>query len=70
MFFKDIKTLNMDNDIILKILRIAAKMEEQHDRYERLMFGVRMDIVVCNDIKVEGHGKLKLKKTNKAKIKY
>ena len=52
-FFKDIKTLNMNKDIISKLETVVLKMNDQHDRLERLLFEVRLNLVVFNDIKIE-----------------
>lgn len=52
-FFKDIKTLNMKKDIINKLETVVLKMNDQHDRLERLLFEVKLNLVVFNDIKIE-----------------
>lgn len=41
MFFKDIKTLIMNNDIICKLEKVVHKMNEQHDRLEKLVIGTK-----------------------------
>lgn len=38
-FLRRLKTLDMNNDIIHKLEDIAIKMNNQHDRLERLLFG-------------------------------
>lgn len=43
-FFKDIKTLNMKKDIINKLETVVLKMNDQHDRLERLLFEVRLNL--------------------------
>ena len=53
MFFKDIKTLIMNNDIICKLEKVVHKMNEQHDRLEKLVSGIKLDLIVCNKIETE-----------------
>lgn len=36
----------MNNDIIHKLEDIAIKMNNQHDRLERLIFGVELKLVI------------------------
>lgn len=50
----------MRNDIINRLETAVLKMNDQHDRFERLVFGVRLNLIVCN--------KTKLKRTNATKI--
>lgn len=38
----------MNNDIIHKLEDIAIKMNNQHDRLERLLFGVELNLITCN----------------------
>lgn len=43
----------MNNDIIHKLEDIAIKMNNQHDRLERLLFGVELNLITCNKIEPE-----------------
>jgi len=43
----------MNNDIIHKLEDIAIKMNNQHDRLERLLFDVNLTLIVCNKEKME-----------------
>lgn len=43
----------MNNDIIHKLEDIAIKMNNQHDRLERLLFDVNLTLIVCNKGKME-----------------
>ena len=40
-------------DIIHKLEDIAIKMNNQHDRLERLLFGVELNLITCNKIEPE-----------------
>lgn len=68
MFLKDIKTLNMKNDIINKLETIVLKMNDQHDRFERLVFGVKLNLIVCNKAKIEHVNTAKTISLNKKHI--
>jgi hypothetical protein len=52
-FLRRLKTLDMNNDIIHKLEDIAIKMNNQHDRLERLLFDVNLTLIVCNKEKME-----------------
>lgn len=65
MFFKDIKTLIMNNDIILKLEKVVHKMNEQHDRLEKLVSGIKLDLIVCNKIETEQNDTSKIINLNK-----
>lgn len=43
----------MNNNIIHKLEDIAIKMNNQHDRLERLLFDVNLTLIVCNKEKME-----------------
>ena len=43
----------MNNDIIHKLEDIAIKMNNQHDRLERLLFGVELNLITCNKMEPE-----------------
>lgn len=43
----------MNNDIMHKLEDIAIKMNNQHDRLERLLFDVNLTLIVCNKEKME-----------------
>lgn len=56
----------MNNDIIHKLEDIAIKMNNQHDRLERLIFGVELNLITCNKIEPEKnniHKTISLNKT-------
>lgn len=53
MFFKEIKTLNMKKDIISKLETVIIKMNDQHDRLEKLLFEVNLNLIVCNKSKID-----------------
>lgn len=65
MFFKDIKTLIMNNDIIHKLEKVVHKMNEQHDRLEKLVSGIKLDLIVCNKIETEQNDTSKIINLNK-----
>lgn len=67
-FFKDIKTLIMNDDIIHKLEKVVHKMNEQHDRLERLVFGIKLDLIVCNKMKTEQSSTSKIINLNKKNI--
>lgn len=58
----------MNNDIIHKLEDIAIKMNNQHDRLERLLFGVELNLITCNKIEPEKnniHKTISLNKKNR-----
>lgn len=65
MFFKDIKTLIINNDIIRKLEKVVHKMNEQHDRLEKLVSGIKLDLIVCNKIETEQNDTSKIINLNK-----
>lgn len=64
-FFKDIKTLITGNDIIHKLEKVVHKMNEQHDRLEKLVSGIKLDLIVCNKIETEQNDTSKIINLNK-----
>lgn len=55
----------MNNDIIHKLEDIAIKMNNQHDRLERLLFGVELNLITCNKIEPEKNNIHKMISLNK-----
>lgn len=55
----------MNNDIIHKLEDIAIKMNNQHDRLERLLFGVELNLITCNKIETEQNDTSKIINLNK-----
>lgn len=43
----------MSNDIIHELEKVVHKMNEQHDRLEKLVSGIKLDLIVCNKIETE-----------------
>ena len=58
----------MNNDIIHKLEDIAIKMNNQHDRLERLLFGVELNLITCNKIEPEKNNIHKTISLNKKQI--
>ena len=55
----------MNNDIIHKLEDIAIKMNNQHDRLERLLFGVELNLLTCNKIEPEKNSRRRTIRLNK-----
>ena len=52
----------MNNDIIHKLEKVV---HEQHDRLEKLVSGIKLDLIVCNKIETEQNDTSKIINLNK-----
>ena len=55
----------MGNDIIHKLEKVVHKMNEQHDWLEKLVSGIKLDLIVCNKIETEQNDTSKIINLNK-----
>lgn len=55
----------MNDNIIHELENIVLKMNDQHNRLEKLVFGIKLNLIVCNNIEIKNNDGPKTRSLNK-----